>query len=85
MRCCLLLIEKDNKNKDSDMFSSKRSKSCKVKSPGVTRRLLTLGLFTLAVGAGGCSADFSEFAGAAGGATGELICAVVGLLAECDP
>lgn len=46
------------------------------------RRLAGLGVVCVALGA--CSADFSEFAGAAGGATGELICAVVQLLAECD-
>lgn len=49
------------------------------------RKLAGLGVVCLALGGvSACSADFSEFAGAAGGATGELICAVVQLLAECD-
>lgn len=49
------------------------------------RKMAGLGIVFLAMGGmSACSADFSEFAGAAGGATGELICAVVQLLAECD-
>lgn len=64
------------------MFASIFSRSKKIHNIG---KAVKLGVLGLAMGfMSACSADFSGFAGAAGGATGELICAVVQLLAECD-
>lgn len=37
-----------------------------------------------ALSAAGCSTDLSDFAGAAGGATSELVCAVAQILVNCD-
>lgn len=49
------------------------------------RDVVRVGAVCMMVGGmAACSADFSGFAGAAGGATGELICAIVELLAQCD-
>jgi hypothetical protein len=55
---------------------------CRTFKPSAIKQSALVCLFALS--AAGCSTDLSDFAGAAGGATSELVCAVAQILVNCD-